>query len=90
MNNFRKLLKKIDEIVSKTTVEDIENAINRIEKYDSLKESNLYQYSMTEVSEDNNIVLFDINYQSSLTKYNYMYNNNNKAVHVHMEGKFVA
>ena len=90
MNNFRKLLKKIDEIVSKTTVEDIESAINKIEMHDSLKEKGFYEYTTSKIYEYSDMSLLDVNYQVNLKEYNYSYNNDSKAIYVHMEGEAVA
>lgn len=39
MNNFRTLLSKIKDIVANTTKEDIQKAIDNIERYDRSKEN---------------------------------------------------
>lgn len=39
MNNFRTLLSKIEDIVANTTKEDIQKAIDNIEKCDRSKEN---------------------------------------------------
>lgn len=44
MNNFRTLLNKIEDIVANTTKEDIQKAIDNIERYDRSKENLKSQY----------------------------------------------
>lgn len=74
MNNFRKLLKKIEDIVANTTKEDIQKAIDTVEICDILKENNLnYSYEQNEVNEYSYNFFDNVDFTQKSNEYEFSY-----------------
>ncbi len=86
MNNFRKLLKKIEDIVANTTKEDIQKAIDTVEICDILKENNLnYSYEQNEVNEYSYNFFDNVDFTQKSNEYEFSYYKSECDINVHIE-----
>lgn len=86
MNNFRKLLKKIEDIVANTTKEDIQKAIDMVEICDILKENNLnYSYAQNEVNECVYNFFDNVDFTENSGGYEFSYCKSDCDINVHIE-----